>query len=554
MPSTNGATDLEIVQAVLDGTLEVSVLDKAVDRLLTLIFDTQEALGKGRRFTYEEHNEVAIEAALKSIVLLKNENTLPLTDKEEKIGIIGDFAKNPRYQGAGSSLINAIQVDNFLEEFINTGYNVVGYEQGFKRLGGESEKLKNKAVELAKNSDRVILFLGLDEGSEAEGVDRETMCITQNQIELFEEVYKVNQNVVLLLAGGSPIEMPFIDKASAIVHGYLPGQGSGAALTKIVTGEVNPSGKLAESYPLKYSDVSSANNYPGAETTAEHRESIFFGYRHYDTANIDVLFPFGFGLSYTTFEYENLKVEDNKVTVTVKNTGEVAGAEVVQVYVKAKESEVFRAEKELKGFAKVEVEKGESKEATIELDEHAFAYYNIDLNKWVVEDGKYEILVGASSRDIRLSEEITIKGEKINSPYNKETHKAYYDCDVNNMTPEKFEQLLGRKLPDDKWEQGKTLGYSDIIAQAKDAGFFGKALYKVIIWVKKFLRKIGKPLTSNNVMFVLELPFRSIARMSAGKVNNEMLDGILMMVNGNFFKGFVHYIKAYFRYRKSNKA
>ncbi len=553
MPSTSGTTDLEIINAIEKGTLEVEVLDIAVDRLLTLIFNTQKALGMGKRFTYEEHNNVAVEAALKSIVLLKNEDTLPLTNKSEKIGIIGDFAKNPRYQGAGSSLINAVKVDNFLEEFTKAGFNVVGYEQGFKRLGGKSEKLKNKAVDLAKKTERIIMFLGLDEGSEAEGIDRPTMSITQNQLELFEEVYKVNQNIIVLLAGGSPIEMPFVEKATAILHGYLPGQGGGTALTKIISGEVNPSGKLAESYPLKYTDVSSAKIYPGLETTSEHREGIFFGYRHYDTANIEVLFPFGFGLSYTTFEYTDLLIRDNKVTVTVKNTGEVDGAEVVQIYVKAIDSEVFRAEKELKGFGKVYLQKGESKEVTIELDEHGFAYYNIDLGRWVIEDGKYEVLVGASSRDIRLSKEITVQGEKVKSPYDKEVFKSYYNCSPQEVSKEEFERLIGRALPDDRWEVGKTLGYNDIVAQAKNAGFFGKALYKVIVWVKKFLRKIGKPITSNNVMFVLELPFRSIARMSAGKVNEDMLDGILMMVNGNFFKGFVHYIKAYFKYRKELK-
>ncbi len=554
MPSTSGATDRDIVHAVENGDLDVAVLDSRVDSLIRIIFDTKNALGKGKRFTYQEHHELAVEASLKSTVLLKNEGVLPLIDREEKIGVIGDFAKNPRYQGAGSSLINAINVDNFLDEFVNVGYNVIGYEKGFKRLGGKSEKLKKAAVQLAKKSDKVILYLGLDEGSEAEGIDRPTLSLTANQLELFNAVYEVNSNVIVLLAGGSPIEMPFVNKAKAIVHGYLPGQGGGEALVKIITGEVNPSGKLSESYPIKYGDVSSAKIYPGKEATSEHRESIYFGYRHYDTANVKVLFPFGYGLSYTTFVYDHLVINGNEVKFSVKNTGDIDGEEVVQLYVHAKESKVFRAEKELKGFAKVKLEAGESKDVFMTLDEHAFAYYNIDRNKWVVEKGEYEILIGASSRDIRLVQKVDVKGENVQSPYDRERLKAYYKCDVQNLTKADFENLIGRPLPKEQWERDKKLDYNDMIVQAKESGFFGKALYKFFNWTKRFLRKIGKPITANNVMFVMELPFRSIARMSAGKVNEDMLDGILMMLNGNFFNGFTHYIKAYFRYRKYKRS
>ncbi len=554
MPSTNGVTDKDILKAIKNGDLDENILNSRVDSLLNIIFDTQKALQKDKSFTYDEHHQLAIEASAKSIILLKNENILPLKNKEEKISIIGDFAKNSRYQGAGSSLINPIKVDNFLEEFKNEGYNIIGYEQGFKRLGGKSEKLKNSSIQLAKNSDKVILYLGLDEGSEAEGIDRKSLSLTKNQLELFNVLYEVNQNIVVILAGGSPIEMPFIENAKAVVHGYLSGQGGGKALTKIISGEVNPSGKLAESYPIKYEDVPSSNFYPGKETISEHRESIYFGYRYYDKANKELLFPFGYGLSYTTFEYSNLSITDNSVSFFIKNTGKIKGEEIAQVYISAKESNVFRANKELKGFVKVELEPEESKEVKVTLDDHAFSYFNIEKNRWVTENCKYEVLVGASSRDIKLKEEINIKGEEVKSPYSIERLKKYYDGDIKNLTKDDFEKLIGKSLPNDKWEINRELGYNDIIEQAKNAGFFGKLLYKVINWTKRFLRKIGKPITANNVMFVMELPFRSIARMSAGKVNEEMLDGILMMVNGHFFKGFTHYIKAYFKYIKYKKS
>lgn len=554
MPTTNGVTDLDIVNAVRNNELSESILDKRVDTLLTLIYDTQKAFDTPENFTHEDNHKVAIDAACQSIVMLKNDNVLPLKDKTEKLCVIGDFAKNPRYQGAGSSLINPTCVDDFLDAFSNEGFNIVGYEQGFKRLGGKSDKLKFKAVELAKCSDRVILYLGLDEGSEAEGVDREHMRLNDNQLELLDEIYKVNKNIVLILAGGSPIEMPFINKVSAILHGYLVGQGGGQAISKVLTGEVNPSGKLAETYPVVYSDVSSSNYYPGQETTSEHRESIFFGYRYFDTINKQVLFPFGFGMSYTTFEYSNLKVDNNNVTFTIKNTGDVAGREVAQVYVKAKNSEVFRASKELKGFTKVLLNKGEEKEVTITLDEHAFSYYNVNENRWVVENCEYEILVGASSSDIRLSSPVEVVGEEVKSPYDKEKFKRYYDCDTNNITKDEFERIIKRRVPNDKWDKNRPLGRNDIIAQAKNAGFFGRAIYQFISFAKKFLRKIGRPITSNNVMFILELPFRSISRMSAGKVSDAMVDGILMMVNGQFFKGFVHYINSYFKQRKYQRS
>ncbi len=554
MPSTNGVTDAEIVEAVNNGTLNISILDKRVDEVLSLVYSTKDYLNKGKNFSDDDHHNKAIEIAIKSMVLLKNEgNVLPLTNKQEKICAIGDFANNARYQGAGSSLINPTKVDNFVEMFRTYDYNFVGYAQGFRRLGGKNARLKNNAVNLAKNTDKVLLFIGLDEGSEAEGVDRKHMRITQNQLDLFDAIYEVNKNIIIVLCGGSPIEMPFASKAKAILHTYLAGQGVGTAICEVLTGKYSPSGKLAETYPVKYEDSPSAKYYPGKEATSEHRESIYIGYRYFDKADKEVLYPFGYGLSYTDFEYSDLVVNGNSVKVTVKNIGSYDGEEIIQVYVKSKNSKVFKAEKELKGFTKIYLTKGESKTVEITLDEHAFAYFNVENDAWVVEECNYEILVGASSRDIRLSQEVNVNGETIGSPYVSENVKSYNDCRINDINDFEFKSVLGREIPEAKWDRNKKLGYNDMITQGKYSSGFGKGLYYLIYGVHLLLKKLGKPITANNVMFVLELPFRGVARMSAGAMSYDMLDGLLIMINGKFFKGLSYLIKASIRNNKKQK-
>jgi beta-glucosidase len=475
MPSTGGITDEEIVEAVKSGKLEEAVLDEAVERMLTLIFDTKD----------EEHHQKAIDAARRSMVLLKNEaDTLPLK-KGQRVAIIGDFAKNPRYQGAGSSLINPTQVDNAWDQLNQTDLSIVGYEQGFKRFGGKSESLKNSALKLAHQADVVLLFLGLDEGSEAEGVDRQNMRLRENQLELVNALAKVHDNIVVVLSGGSAIEMPFVGDVKAILHGYLGGQGGAAAVCDILIGKYNPSGKLAETYPLKYEDVSSAPYYPGLEATAEHRESIYVGYRYFDTKKIPVLFPFGHGLSYTKFAYSDLKVSAQSVSFTIQNIGDAAGEEITQVYIKPLSSKVFRANKELKGFSKVYLEPGESKQVKIDLDDHAFAYYNTVKNRWSVESGRYELQVGSSIEDIRLADSLEVKGDDAEPGYDQELLKNYYQADVHHIGDEEFHHLLGFTPPKPVWDRNKKLGYNDTIAQGRYKKGLGKFLYLIVLLAKK---------------------------------------------------------------------
>ncbi|HCC71220.1 MAG TPA: glycosyl hydrolase, partial [Bacteroidales bacterium] len=305
---------------------------------------------------------------------------------------------------------------------------------------------------------------------------------------------------------------------------------------KVLSGEVNPSGKLAETYPLNYSDVISSDYYPGEFITSEHRESIYIGYRYYDTARLAVRFPFGHGLSYTAFNYKNLKISGNSVSLEVENIGEYTGEEVVQLYIKAHDRKVFTPEKELKAFDKIYLKPGETKTVILALDKHAFAFYHTNQKKWIVAGGQYEILIGSSSRDIRLNDQITITGN-YESFYTEVDNSKYTKLQNTSLSSEDFEALLDKPLPESKQDKKKIIDENDIIEQAKYASLFGRLLYGIIILVRKWFWFIGKPILANNVMFILEMPFRSVARMSAGRFNIKMLSGLLAMVNGHFFKG-----------------
>ena len=576
MPSTNGMTDKEIVSAVEAGELEAGLLDEQVDKLLTLIEQVGAAdLGTeyyGKKVSQSEtdssdhiasllqnNHEKAMEAATRSIVLLKNEDqVLPLKKDHKRIAIIGDFAEKPRYQGAGSSLIEPTQLSDLKSSLMERNLNIIGYEKGFHRLGRPSRYYRNRALALAKKADTVLLFLGLDEGSEAEGVDRKDMKLSKNQLMLFHSLLMVQKNIIVILAGGSPVEMPFAKSAKAILHGYLPGQGGGEAIARVLLGDYNPSGKLAETYPFKYEDVASSSYYPGEILMSEHRESIYIGYRQYDYQKKAVLYPFGYGLSYTTFEYSNLVVEQvdmdvsedmvghlpnqsYKVKLTVTNTGQVQGEEVVQLYVKPKNRRVFSEVKSLKAFCKVALNPGEKREIVMTLDQLAFAYFNIEVDDWVTERGHYDLQVGASSRDIRLRSEIYIEGVEPTNPYVDRNIEAYDQ--VKDLQSSDFEALLGRQLPARIWEHNRELTEQDLLEQSQFGGAFGRFLYRLIMFVHVILRKVGRPIPSNNVLFVMGMPFRSVARMSGGRVNMQQLKGILQMVNGHFVKGIVTYVR-----------
>lgn len=543
MPSSNGMSDVEVVEAVKNGTLEETHLDSLIDIYLKLLFESIPALNKDEQNILKDNHLNAIEAATRSMVLLKNDdNILPITDTKTRIALIGDFAMNPRYQGAGSSLVNPSQLVNAIDAFRQAGYTNTMYAQGYKRYGSQSQSLITKAMKTASSSDIIILFIGLDESTEAEGVDRTSMSLQSNQLKLVSSLQTLNKPIVVVLSGGAPVELPFVDKVSAIVHTYLAGQGGAIALTNVISGLYNPSGKLAESYPVSYQDVVNANNYPGEERVAMHKESIYVGYRYYDKQDTLMTYPFGHGLSYTTFEYSNINYDNYELTVNITNTGNVFGEEIVQVYCQPLDRIVFSADKELKAFAKVSLAPNETKVVTLTLDEYAFSYYHIGKERWTCERGEYNLLVGASSKDIRLATIASIEGETVSNPYNNMISDKYMRVDVTDVSNTEFEQLLQRELPELSWDLSQPLTYESLIEHSRHAGAFGKLLYFSIVSCHKLLKLLNKPIAANNVFFVLELPFRSIARMSGGRINMGMLDGILMMVNGQFFKGLKHYL------------
>jgi len=420
MPSSDGFGDRKIVEAVKEGNLSEGILDKAVERLLSVIFKAVDNKRDNAVYDKEAHHKLAREVASECMVLLKNEEEILPLKKGSHIAVIGAFANTPRYQGGGSSHINPTKLDNTYEEIkkLAGSESTVSYEQGFDLKSDDIDEIMLfQAKEAAVKADVAVIFAGLPDRYESEGYDREHMRIPENQVYLIQEISKVQSNVVVVLSNGSPVEMPWIASVKGVLEGYLGGQASGGAIADLLFGEVNPSGRLAETFPKDLRHNPSYINFPGEEDRVEYKEGLFVGYRYYDKKGIEPLFSFGYGLSYTSFEYTAISVDKNNLTdkdilevsVHVKNTGNVPGKEVIQLYVKDMESSVIRPAKELKAFEKVALLPGEEKSVNFKLNKRAFAYYNTDIKDWHVESGEYEILVGSSSKDIRLKEVVYIK-------------------------------------------------------------------------------------------------------------------------------------------------
>ncbi len=553
MPTTGGDSDLELVEAVKSGRLSEDLLNLRVDELLDVILSTHKAVNqwKDKEFFKDAHHAMAAKASEQSIVLLKNEgNILPLK-QGTKVAVIGEFAQKARYQGAGSSVVNPTKLDNAMNVIKNFDLDVAGFEAGYPRFGKGDIAMQAKAVELAKQADFVLLYIGLDEISESEGLDRSHMRLPQSQVDLIEAVSDANPNVIAVMSAGAAVEMPWRPKVKALVHGYLCGQAGASSVLKVILGQVNPSGKLAESYPIRYEDVSSAPYFPAKERTAEYREGLCVGYRYFETANVPVLFPFGFGLSYTTFEYSGLTVTDKKVTFTLKNTGGMDGSEVAQLYVSKPGGDVFRPAKELKGFNKVFLKAGESKTVSIHLDDKAFRYFNVDTNRFEVEGGDWTVMVGASCADIRLSGTVAVRGTGAKSPYDMTKFAKYFSGDIKNISDTEFEALLGYPIPDGHWSG--ILDMNDAICQLYYAkSRLARFVYRRISnMLNKSIEK-GKP--DLNITFIYNMPFRGIAKMAGGMCTMEMVEGILLICNGHFFKGLGRVIGGFFRSGKKRKA
>lgn len=539
MPNCGYGSAREIVKAVKDGTLSESVLDERVCELVKVIMDLKEHKNTGRGekhsgFNREEHHRLAKRAAAASMVLLKNEASILPLDRNKKLAIIGDFAFAPRYQGAGSSMVNPTKVEAVAGIARDYKLNILGMTRGYKRDGDVDEAEKKAALDLAEKADIVIFCFGLNEISESEGLDRTHMRIPQNQIELLQDISKVNENVVGILSAGSAMEMPWQSCCKAILNGYLNGQAGASATLDILTGAVNPSGRLAETYPIAYEHTPSFRYYPSSERTSEYRESIFVGYRYYDTSKVRVQYPFGFGLSYTEFTYSGLKVDDAGAELTVSNTGDRDGAEVVQMYVGLPNAIVFRPEKELKGFAKVFLKAGESRKVKIPFDDKTFRYWNVKTESWEVETGTYNVMIGSSVADIRLVGTIERTGSNIGMPYNPALLPYYYTGLVQKISDEEYETLLGHKIPSGEWSG--QLGVNDAICQMYYAkSRLARFVYKVLTDKKKKSEQTGKP--DLNVLFIYNMPLRAIAKMTNGMVGMDMVHGMVEIVNGEFFRG-----------------
>jgi len=511
MPSSGGTGDAKIVEAVRSGKLPIEKLDAAVERILKIIFKSVDNRKPDATYDVEEHHAIAREVARESMVLLKNEDELLPLSKKGKLAIVGELAVKPRYQGGGSSHINPTKLEDISEEIIKSAGSEasVTYAQGYELNSDHTnETLLEEAKQIAADADTVILFAGLPDRYESEGFDRTHLRLPDAQIELIQAIAEVQRNIVVVLSNGAPIEMPWLDNVKSVLEAYLGGQALGGAIADILFGDANPSGKLAETFPVKLEHNPSYLNFPGEGDRVEYKEGLFVGYRYYDMKEIKPLFPFGHGLSYTTFDYSNLVIsqssildnEEVTVSVDVTNTGKRAGKEIVQLYIRDVESSVIRPLKELKAFDKVELQPQETKTVTFKLNKRSFAYYNVEMKDWHVETGAFQILVGRSSQDIVLQGEIQVKSTIESKPV---------------------------------YHRNSTLG--DIMEN-------GEAFSIVMEWLKQ--SPLGAMMTAQEgegaelaQAIIKYSPLRTIAGFSGGAITDKHLEELLQQLNNSLVAG-----------------
>ena len=537
MPAPGGDAVRELLAAVQSGKISEADVDARLDELLTLVLDTSAAVQKhSRSFDADAHHALARRAAAESTVLLQNDGILPLA-ADTKVAILGDFAETPRYQGAGSSAVNSLKVDTVLENLAQSGLQVLGFAPGFDRRGMADAAKEAEAVALAKQADVAVLFLGLDEIKESEGLDRTDMKLADNQIALLKAVQQANPNTVVVLNAGSSLETPWLTHCRAVVYGALGGQAGAGAVLDVLTGKLNPCGKLAETWANCYEDTPVKDNFAGAGRTVQYREGLYVGYRYYQTAGVPVAFPFGHGLSYTSFAYSDLKASADGVTLTVTNTGDRAGAEIVQLYVAKPDAKIFRPAQELKGFAKVPLRPGESRTVVIPLDDKAFRYWNIQTDRWEIEGGQYELRVGASCADIRLTAAVEIAGTDAPDPYAGKTLPHYRTGSVQNVPDAEWETLLGHAIPQDTIKIDRNMTLGELNHSRSPLGWL---IWAVLTALLNASYKKGKP--DLNILFQYNMPLRALAKMTGGAISMGMVDGLVMELQGFWIIGLVRII------------
>lgn len=549
MPFVGVDHDRQVERAVRSGVLPESAVDACATRVVELALKSQSI--PPCSFDPAEHHALAREAAASSAVLLKNkQNLLPL-EAGARVAVIGAFARKPRYQGSGSSKVVPLQMDSPLGELEARGL-YAEYAEGYREESDSSEEaLLDEACAIARDKDAVLLYIGLPDRYESEGFDRATLTLPENQIELVRRIREVNPNIVVLLSGGSVMDLRWEADARAILLMYLSGETFGGAVADLVTGRVCPSGKLAESWPFRLEDVPSYAYFPGYPRTVEYRESIFVGYRYYDTANLPVRYPFGYGLSYTAFSYDNLQLsgslfqpgESLLVCCDVTNCGACAGDETVQLYVSHRSAVLFAAEQELKGFEKVSLQPGETKTVSFLLKRRDLCYYDVVAADWRVEGGSYELRVGASSRDIRLSASVEAEADDdLHLPDHRADAPCYYDLSGGIAVPDDaFAAVLGRPIPPRERQAGEAHTLNATLEETQDS-FFGRLLVRVGRSIAKKMSQtdeVGSEIV-DHVLFTSPLRMMS---MEGGGVPPHVIEGLVLILNRHFCKGICHMLK-----------
>ena len=537
MPAPGFDTARQVVEAVKNGTLSIEEVNDRIEEQLRFIFSLKEnTSSKKSNLNHEHHHQLAYEAATKSIVLLKNnDNLLPL-DNNIKIVVVGDFAFKARYQGAGSSLVNSTKVESVKNLLSSYPYKLLDIFTGYDRIHKDKLlTLTDSQKQHIQEADVILYFFGLTETSESEGVDRSTLSIPTNQIDLLNQLSFLNDNIVGILSGGAAIEMPWENQCKAILHGYLNGQAGASAILDILCGKVNPSGKLAETFPIVYEDIPTSDSYPTMQRTSDYKESIYIGYRYFDTRNIAVRYPFGYGLSYTSFQYDDLIVDENGVSFTITNTGLVDGREIAQLYISYTDSPIYRPKKELKGFTSVYLQAKETKRVQIPFDDKTFRFWNSETNTWQIQGGQVRILIGKDCKDIVLSIDYTVpQSVPTMKIYNKKNLPHYFSGNIQQVSDEEYATLLGY-IPQ-KQTQTRTLSVNDPLCYLKHAyNPLGRLLYKHLEKKMQAAEATGNP--DLNIIFQYNMTFRSLANMSSGLASMDMVEGIVHFMNGKVFTG-----------------
>lgn len=548
MPGGSDYMEDDVANAVRSGALEEVVIDENVDRMIDLILQSAARLQKDAAFDLEAHHEMAREAAREGIVLLKNKNHILPLQEGTKVALIGKMAEKTRYQGAGSSHINPTKLTQPKDVISHTAFAV-----GCDERGNTSEEMLKEAERVAHAADVAIVFAGLTEVYESEGFDRKDMKMPEGHVRMIEAVASANPNTIVVLMCGSAVECPWMDEVSGILYAGLSGQAGAEAIADILYGKVNPSGKLAESWPIRYEDCISAKEYAN-QRDAFYKESVYVGYRYYESAGVKVRFPFGYGLSYTTFSYDHLQVQPladgmYQVTCDVTNTGNIAGKEVVQVYVAAVNSEIFRPTKELKAFAKIDLEPGQTKQVAFVLNERSFAIYlgktymdamddgQVLAEGWYVPKGRYNIMIGSSSQKIELMQTISVDGMELKSP--KWQKDSWYETLVGEPQQTTFEKMIGYSYTCKQHHKGEFT-MEDTVEEMKNESFVMKLMYNASAMVIK--KGVGGKITEDN-----EADYRMMLSSSVGSPLRSMMIssgmkgglfyGLLDMANGHVFRG-----------------